>query len=507
MLKLLTLLLRPHAGCGDRGSTANTLPLDGPAQEPEFVAWLSSQGLPEQPLQLRDCGGEGRGLVASRRLPRGTPLLNVPESLLLTADVACRDSPFCASIHAAGLPEWTLLACFLAELRYAWQTSGAAPLPPPSSSTSAAVPARWAPYMAILPGRPGTVLEWPAREVAQLLAGSPLLDKANAIVGAAKQSWQEVAPHVTRAQREGRLPKAAVTEASLNWAFGILLSRLVRLPGKADSQALIPWADLLNHSLTATAHIDWDGASRCAVVRPEGDLQPGQQLYISYGQKSSGELLLSYGFCPASPGANPHESYALSVGVSPDDPLAEVKKAALARVGQPPRADFPLKIDGYPEQLLPYLAVVAAAPAVAAETNDLVDYLFTRGEFPELDGVDTWALALRALDRACAEGLEKYSSAQAEQDQKLAAAVGERLGSSGGGAAAAGPVWGGSSSQQQQATVGTDEAASSKVREALCAAIRVRERQILSRVRFIAAQQLAEDARRWASATTKAARR
>ena len=44
---------------------------------------------------------------------------------------------------SSGLPEWSVLALYLAELR-ARGTAGS----------------RWGPYVAILPQRPGTVLDW-----------------------------------------------------------------------------------------------------------------------------------------------------------------------------------------------------------------------------------------------------------------------------------------------------------------------------------------------------------
>lgn len=36
------------------------------------------------------------------------------------------------------------------------------------------------------------------------------------------------------------------------------LSRLVRLQGLGDAQALVPWADFANHSPAASAFLDWD---------------------------------------------------------------------------------------------------------------------------------------------------------------------------------------------------------------------------------------------------------
>lgn len=246
----------------------------------QFMAWLRSQGLPEQPLELRDCGAEGRGLVATRAVKKGQRLLSIPKELMITAPLACAESPLCSYLQAAGVPEWTLLAVFLVQLRQQAQAGS-------SGGTDGG--GKWAPYVRLLPANPGTVLEWPAADVAKCLAGSPLLAKARTILGAAKASWAELQPHLRQAQAAGLLSGGAaaqLNEGSLNWAFGILLSRLVRLPSAGNAQALLPWADLLNHSCSISdAFLDWDEEVQAVVCRPQCDYAPGQQVYISYGNK------------------------------------------------------------------------------------------------------------------------------------------------------------------------------------------------------------------------------
>ena len=50
----------------------------------------------------------------------------------------------------------------------------------------------------------------------------------------------------------------------------------------------------------------------------------------SYGQKTSGELLLSYGFAPP-PQENPHDGCLISLEISAQDPLQRDKISALQR--------------------------------------------------------------------------------------------------------------------------------------------------------------------------------
>jgi hypothetical protein len=50
--------------------------------------------------------------------------------------------------------------------------------------------------------------------------------------------------------------------------------------------------------------------------------------------------------------------------------------------------EFPLKMSGAPAGALQYAAFSDAAPSDAAETLELADWLFGRGQFPKLDDVD-----------------------------------------------------------------------------------------------------------------------
>lgn len=54
------------------------------------------------------------------------------------------------------------------------------------------------------------------------------------------------------------------------------------------------------------------------------------QVMASYGQKTSGELLLSYGFAPP-PQENPHDGCMLQLQISGSDPLQGAKVEALQR--------------------------------------------------------------------------------------------------------------------------------------------------------------------------------
>jgi hypothetical protein len=123
--------------------------------------------------------------------------------------------------------------------------------------------------------------------------------------------------------------------------LSILLSRLICLraavpppdrPADPLAEALVPWADFLNHGPSCRSHLALSqaGAGACfslpffgvsavpgggsVVLEADRSYARGQQVFVSYGQKPSGELLLSYGFVPT-PGTNPHESADVHVAV------------------------------------------------------------------------------------------------------------------------------------------------------------------------------------------------
>ncbi|GLI58716.1 hypothetical protein VaNZ11_000469 [Volvox africanus] len=511
-----------------------------PELEPDFQAWLRREGLSTQPLLLRQCGREGRGLVASRPLPRGDVLLRVPDSLLLTAERAAEESCLApllrtrstaaastsssTSSTGSGAPsplplsEWSLLALLLAELRCRLAAGDRS--------------SRWDPYVAVLPQRPCTVLDWPAKEAKQLLCGSPLMRLADSISGTAAYFWQELEPLIAQGRTDRLIPNhVAFGKSDLDWAFGVLLSRCIRLPSRGDVQVLSPWADLLNHDVKAEAgcHLDWDptaevgakgeAVSGALVLRSDRQYAAGQQVYVSYGPKSSGELLLSYGFCPP-PAANPHQDYKLRLAVDCQaDPLADLKVAALARHGLPAELEFPLKLEGLPEGLLQYLALLDARPKVAQETYDLASLLFEGGTFPLLDGEDTLALALRGLSSRCTAALKAYPTS-VEVDQALAAGaaavVANRQQRGPRRAAVASPIsptrpidvppTSGASlspfSTDSLPTLGTEDVCVSSVRAAAVAGIRVRERQILQRTQAAVSAQLG-DVKRAAARTRR----
>eukprot|EP00966_Prymnesium_polylepis_P150389 3473733-Prymnesium_polylepis.1 len=83
---------------------------------------------------------------------------------------------------------------------------------------------------------------------------------------------------------------------------------------------MVPLVDMLNHEEERGCDFSYDEEEDAFVVEwlgagaPPG---PGEQVYLNYGAKSCGELLLMYGFVPPAP--TPHDTWTLDGAYSADD--------------------------------------------------------------------------------------------------------------------------------------------------------------------------------------------
>ena len=115
--------------------------------------------------------------------------------------------------------------------------------------------------------------------------------------------------------------------------------------------------------------------AQAVVLRPDRAYKPGDQVFTSYGPKTDGELLLSYGFV-SPPGANPNDARRLRLSVEEGDPTFQDKVQSLRQHDLPTSISFPLKLSGLPSGLIQYAAFVEAQPSDPAEVQQLADYLF-----------------------------------------------------------------------------------------------------------------------------------
>ena len=77
--------------------------------------------------------------------------------------------------------------------------------------------------------------------------------------------------------------------------------------------------------------------------------------------------------------------------------------------------EFPLRMGALPQGALQYAAFMDAEPADAAEVAELAGWLFGKGQFPVLDGVDTELLGIEVrctLLTACISSEDRFEKAQ-----------------------------------------------------------------------------------------------
>jgi len=132
------------------------------------------------------------------------------------------------------------------------------------------------------------------------------------------------------------------------------------------------------------------------------------QVFASYGEKTSGQLLLSYGFAPVH--GNPHDGCDLLLALDAHDPQRDAKAALLADRGMAAAVEFPLKLGGWPAAMLPYAAFLCASTDSTEELRYVAAQLFERGNFPSSTGGSLEAAAAtHVLDR-CTDALAGYGT-------------------------------------------------------------------------------------------------
>lgn len=117
-----------------------------------------------------------------------------------------------------------------------------------------------------------------------------LRTKARTILAASAATWSEVAAAAAAAEAAGGAPRGVFTRDAAAWGVGLLLSRSVRLDSAGGDTVLVPFLDFANHGVTSDCYIDLDAASGRVGVRLDRAYAPGEEVLISYGPKSSGEV-------------------------------------------------------------------------------------------------------------------------------------------------------------------------------------------------------------------------
>jgi len=360
----------------------------------------------------------GRGLLARRDINDGDNLLKVPIKLCLTKASARK------ALGKDALPreinEYLAVACHLIQERYVLGEKSF-----------------WKPYIDVLPETEevNPTFTWSDEDLA-FLNGSPVIAATKSLQMKLRREYDALLGGEDGLCNRfpDRFPKEHYTYENWIWAFTMLFSRAIRLRSLAEGEtlAMVPYADLINHSPFSQAYIDaqeggdwlFSSGEEEVILYADRGYRRMEQIYISYGQKSNAELLLLYGFAVE---RNPYNSVDVTVAIAPltesfvkelnddsipIDPLAEEKVQFLESAGRKSLVDFPCYADRYPVELLEFLRLMQMTPDdTRGRPLDDFDYARTISMANE-------AAVLTSVIEAVSRQLEKYPNHE-EDDAAL----------------------------------------------------------------------------------------
>ncbi|XP_074285072.1 ribulose-1,5 bisphosphate carboxylase/oxygenase large subunit N-methyltransferase, chloroplastic [Silene latifolia] len=352
--------------------------------------WLSSSGLPVQKLRIEKVEVGERGLVAVNNVRKGEKLLFVPPELVITPDSEWTCPEAGLVLKKNSVPDWPLLATYLI------------------SEASAKTSSRWNNYISALPQQPYSLLYWTRSELDRYLEASQIRERAIERSNDVSGTYNDLKRRIF-SKHPDLFPEDVFNMETFNWSFGILFSRLVRLPSMDGKVALVPWADMLNHNCEVETFLDYDKSSKGIVFTTDRQYQPGEQVFISYGKKSNGELLLSYGFVPKE-GTNPSDSAELSLSLDKSDKCYKEKLEVLKKHGLSGSHRFPLRVTGWPVEMMAYAYLVVSPPDMLNMFDEMASAASNETKaqknlrYPELDEE-----ALQFILDTCEATIAKYS--------------------------------------------------------------------------------------------------
>ncbi|KAL3930797.1 MAG: hypothetical protein SGBAC_011606 [Bacillariaceae sp.] len=340
-----------------------------------YLAEVSSWGEAPHPMAIStDTRDEitnessGRGLLARRDVNDGDNLFKIPLKLCMTKRSARK--ALGRDVFSTDVNEYLVLACQLIHEKFVLGDES-----------------YWKPYMDVLPevGEVNPTFSWSDEDLS-FLEGSPVIAATRSLQMKLQREYDSLLDGEDGlcAKFPDRFPKDKYTYENWVWAFTMLFSRAIRLRSlkEGEALALVPYADLINHSPFSQAYIDareggdwlFSSGEEEVILYADRGYRRMEQIYISYGPKSNAELLLLYGFAVE---RNPFNSVDVTVAIAPRtesfvkelkdesipiDPLAEEKIEFLASVGRESMVDFPCYADRYPVELLEFLRLMQMTP-------------------------------------------------------------------------------------------------------------------------------------------------
>ncbi|KAI4305598.1 hypothetical protein L6164_028955 [Bauhinia variegata] len=382
------------AGGATRTAATESIPwgceIDSLENASALQKWLSDSGLPPQKMAIEKVNVGERGLVALKNIRKGEKLLFVPPSLVITADAEWSSPEAGEILKRNSVPDWPLIATYLI------------------SEASLMKSSRWNNYISALPRQPYSLLYWSQAELDRYLEASQIRERAIERINNVIGTYNDLRLRIF-SKHPSLFPEEVFNIETFKWSFGILFSRLVRLPSMDGKVALVPWADMLNHSCDVEAFLDYDKSSKGIVFTTDRPYQPGEQVFISYGKKSNGELLLSYGFVPKE-GTNPSDSVELPLSLKKSDKCYAEKLELLKKHGLSVSQCYPMQVTGWPLELMAYAYLAVSPPSMRGKFEEMAAAASNKTtakkdlRYPEIE-----EQALQFILDSCEASISKYN--------------------------------------------------------------------------------------------------
>jgi len=373
------------------------------SREAALISWLQDNGVKlsdksgwgtaAHPLKVEadtveDFEVSGRGLIARKDVQQGEAILTIPSKIIMTKERAQRELG--AGVVPESLNEYLALALLLIHERSLGDASF------------------WAPYIDLLPSTEevGQTWTWGQEDLA-LLTGSGVLDSTASLRAKLEREYATlVAENLTP---YGLDVEGVYTWTAFEWAMSMLFSRAIDLR-EVQQLALVPYADLLNHSPYSSSYFVYNqiplSNEREVTLYADRTYARNDQVLISYGQKSNAELLLLYGFVVD---RNLFDEVDITIALDPEDSRYDEKREFLQNQGLQPAMAFPLLIDRYSSELMQYLRLCC----MTASDGPLSSY-----KYSDMISLSNERAALQVLRDGCISALNGYPESE-EEDAAL----------------------------------------------------------------------------------------
>ncbi len=290
-----------------------------------LLAWAAAAGARWDGIEVRVAADGSAAVLAARSIAPGEPILTLPRHLMIIDD----------ELGLATSDPRDALAAWL-----------------PRAARDPASP--WRAYLDALPAR---------------LAELPMFrDDLDALAGTLAHA---LATEDARDIRDAyaRLAPDGVSLADFAWGCAIVKSRGYHAPGTLEHRiALLPLVDLFNHGLGDTTWT-YDPRDGSFVVSTERGFAIGDEVHMSYGDRSNARLLVHFGF--TMPG-NPADEAALLFDLAAD-PVNAVAAHLLWQLPleQPVRACVASSLDHRFRRALSIARLQASGPAERARALEI----------------------------------------------------------------------------------------------------------------------------------------